>query len=51
MTKSSTRLLGLLSLLQTPREWPGTELAEHLGVTTRTIAVRPPSLVRVRGLR
>ncbi|WP_106401159.1 helix-turn-helix transcriptional regulator [Actinocorallia populi] len=37
MTKTSTRLLGLLSLLQTPREWPGTELAERLGVTTRTI--------------
>jgi predicted DNA-binding transcriptional regulator YafY len=37
MTKTSTRLLGLLSLLQTPREWPGSELAERLGVTTRTI--------------
>ena len=37
MTKTSTRLLELLSLLQTPREWSGTELAERLGVTTRTV--------------
>lgn len=37
MTKTSTRLLGLLSLLQAPREWPGGELAERLGVTPRTI--------------
>lgn len=34
---TSGRLLKLLSLLQTPREWPGTELAERLGVTTRTV--------------
>ncbi len=33
----SERLLQLLSLLQTPREWPGTELAGRLGVTPRTI--------------
>jgi predicted DNA-binding transcriptional regulator YafY len=32
-----TRLFALLSLLQTPREWPGSELAERLGVTARTI--------------
>ncbi len=32
-----TRLFALLSLLQTPREWPGSELAERLGVTPRTI--------------
>ncbi len=31
------RLLRLLSLLQTPREWPGSELAERLGVTDRTV--------------
>ncbi|MBE1494346.1 putative DNA-binding transcriptional regulator YafY [Amycolatopsis lexingtonensis] len=32
-----TRLLRLLSLLQLRRDWSGTELAERLGVTTRTI--------------
>jgi predicted DNA-binding transcriptional regulator YafY len=31
------RLLSLLSLLQTPREWPGSELARRLGVSLRTI--------------
>ncbi|RTL71024.1 MAG: transcriptional regulator [Pseudonocardiaceae bacterium] len=31
------RLLRLLALLQTRREWAGPELAERLGVTTRTI--------------
>ncbi|MEU0565129.1 YafY family protein [Nonomuraea sp. NPDC005983] len=35
MTES--RLLSLLSLLQTPREWPGGELAERLGVSRRTV--------------
>jgi predicted DNA-binding transcriptional regulator YafY len=34
---SPARLLSLLSLLQTPREWPGSELAERLGVSLRTI--------------
>ncbi|GAB2923210.1 helix-turn-helix transcriptional regulator [Streptomyces mayteni] len=33
----AARLLRLLSLLQTPREWPGGELAERLGVTRRTV--------------
>ena len=33
----SARLLRLLSLLQTPRDWTGTELAERLEVTTRTV--------------
>lgn len=33
----AARLLRLLSLLQTPREWPGSELAERLGVTSRTV--------------
>ncbi|MGY5124526.1 helix-turn-helix transcriptional regulator [Streptomyces nigrescens] len=37
MSETSARLLNLLSLLQTPREWPGSELAGRLGVTTRTI--------------
>jgi predicted DNA-binding transcriptional regulator YafY len=34
---TSGRLLRLLSLLQTPREWPGSELAERLQVTPRTV--------------
>ncbi|SEK90976.1 Predicted DNA-binding transcriptional regulator YafY, contains an HTH and WYL domains [Streptacidiphilus jiangxiensis] len=34
---TSARLLNLLSLLQTPREWSGTELADRLDVSTRTI--------------
>jgi predicted DNA-binding transcriptional regulator YafY len=33
----SSRLLTLLSLLQTRRDWPGGELAERLEVTRRTI--------------
>lgn len=37
MTDTPGRLLGLLSLLQTPREWAGSELAERLGVSPRTI--------------
>lgn len=37
MLETSARLLRLLSLLQTPREWPGTELAERLGVSGRTV--------------
>lgn len=37
MSDTSARLLRLLSLLQTPREWPGPELAERLGVSQRTI--------------
>ncbi|HEY1176544.1 MAG TPA: YafY family protein [Phytomonospora sp.] len=37
MTDTPGRLLTLLSLLQTPREWPGSELAERLGVSPRTI--------------
>src|SRR5262245_65624808 len=34
---TSGRLLRLLSLLQTPREWTGTELADRLEVSTRTV--------------
>ncbi|KUJ67712.1 transcriptional regulator [Streptomyces albus subsp. albus] len=37
MTDTPARLLTLLSLLQTPREWPGSELAERLGVSRRTV--------------
>ncbi|GAB2541344.1 helix-turn-helix transcriptional regulator [Nocardia heshunensis] len=37
MSDTPARLLRLLSLLQTPREWPGSELAERLGVTDRTV--------------
>ncbi|MFJ6519313.1 putative DNA-binding transcriptional regulator YafY [Streptomyces filamentosus] len=37
MTDTPARLLNLLSLLQTPREWPGSELAERLAVSSRTI--------------
>jgi predicted DNA-binding transcriptional regulator YafY len=33
----SARLLRLLSLLQTPRDWTGTELAQRLEVSPRTI--------------
>ena len=33
----AARLLRLLSLLQTPREWPGSELADRLSVTPRTV--------------
>lgn len=37
MTDTPARLLSLLSILQTPREWPGSELAERLRVSPRTI--------------
>ena len=37
MTNPTSRMLAVLSLLQTHRHWSGTELAERLGVTTRTI--------------
>ncbi|OIK01570.1 helix-turn-helix transcriptional regulator [Streptomyces colonosanans] len=36
-TDTPARLLQLLSLLQTPREWPGGELAERLRVSRRTV--------------
>jgi predicted DNA-binding transcriptional regulator YafY len=35
--QTSARLLRLLSLLQSRPDWPGTELADRLGVTTRTV--------------
>ncbi|WP_049573795.1 helix-turn-helix transcriptional regulator [Nonomuraea sp. SBT364] len=37
MLETSARLLKLLSLLQTHREWSGSELAARLGVTGRTV--------------
>ncbi len=37
MLDTSTRLLKLLTLLQSRRDWPGPELAERLAVTTRTL--------------
>lgn len=37
MTAPTARMLGLLSLLQTRRDWPGQVLAARLGVTPRTV--------------
>lgn len=37
MTTTTTRLLTLLSLLQTRREWSGSLLAERLGISDRTV--------------
>jgi predicted DNA-binding transcriptional regulator YafY len=37
MTDTAARLLALLSLLQSRPDWTGTELADRLGVSTRTI--------------
>ncbi|MGU3435099.1 helix-turn-helix transcriptional regulator [Actinomycetes bacterium M1A6_2h] len=37
MSEPSSRMLALLSLLQVPRDWPGTLLADRLGVSPRTI--------------
>lgn len=37
MMTTSSRLLALLYLLQARRTWAGEALAEHLGVTTRTV--------------
>src|SRR5439155_1875280 len=37
MTETSGRLLELLSLLQARRDWPGSELADRLEVSGRTI--------------
>ncbi|MEE1943253.1 YafY family protein [Streptomyces sp. TRM 70361] len=37
MMETSARLLRLLSLLQAHREWSGTELADRLAVTPRTV--------------
>ncbi|HEX6345535.1 helix-turn-helix transcriptional regulator [Umezawaea sp.] len=37
MPKTSARLLALLSLLQTRRDWPGTLLADRLDISLRTV--------------
>ncbi|MCQ1581671.1 MULTISPECIES: YafY family protein [Streptomyces] len=37
MLETSARLLRLLSLLQTHRDWSGADLADRLGVTPRTV--------------
>jgi predicted DNA-binding transcriptional regulator YafY len=37
MSQTAARLLGLLSLLTVPRTWSGTELADRLGVSPRTV--------------
>jgi predicted DNA-binding transcriptional regulator YafY len=37
MSDTTSRALSLLNLLQTHRHWPGSELAERLGVTERTV--------------
>jgi len=37
MLETSVRVLRVLSLLQQRREWAGAELAQRLGVTTRTV--------------
>ncbi|TKK88989.1 YafY family transcriptional regulator [Herbidospora galbida] len=47
MSDTAQRLLRLLSLLQTPRDWSGPELAERLGVTGRTVR---NDVERLRGL-
>jgi predicted DNA-binding transcriptional regulator YafY len=47
MLQTSARLLRLLSLLQTRRDWTSAELATRLGVTTRTIR---NDVDRLRGL-
>jgi predicted DNA-binding transcriptional regulator YafY len=47
MTETASRLLTLLSLLQGRRDWPGSELAERLGVSARTVR---RDIDRLRGL-
>ena len=47
MLETSARLLRLLSLLQARRDWPGSELAERLEVSRRTIR---RDVERLRGL-
>src|SRR6266704_2034071 len=37
MANTSSRTLRLLSLLQTHRYWPGTELADRLGISVRSL--------------
>ncbi|WP_237171894.1 helix-turn-helix domain-containing protein, partial [Prescottella equi] len=37
MTAATSRLLALLSLLQTRRDWPGSTLAQRLDISPRTV--------------
>ncbi len=48
MAETTARVLRLLDLLQSRPAWSGTELAERLGVTTRTIR-RDVERLRVLG--
>ncbi|MBS45514.1 MAG: transcriptional regulator [Nocardioides sp.] len=50
MTTTASRLLGLLSLLQTRRDWPGSALAERLQVSDRTVR-RDIDRLRAMGYR
>jgi predicted DNA-binding transcriptional regulator YafY len=47
MLETSARLLRLLTMLQARRDWSGPQLAERLGVTTRTVR---KDMERLRGL-
>ena len=47
MLETSARVLRLLSLLHSRRDWSGAELAERLDVTTRTVR---RDIDRLRGL-
>lgn len=47
MQKTSSRLLSLLSLLRTRRDWPGALPAERLDVSPRTVR---RDVDRLRGL-
>jgi predicted DNA-binding transcriptional regulator YafY len=50
MAETTTRILSLLNLLQSHRQWAGPELAERLGVTERTLR-RDIERVRELGYR
>jgi predicted DNA-binding transcriptional regulator YafY len=50
MAETTSRILALLNLLQTHRQWAGPELAERLGVTERTLR-RDVDRVRELGYR
>ncbi|HEY3410520.1 MAG TPA: HTH domain-containing protein, partial [Propionicimonas sp.] len=47
MSDTTSRALSMLNLLQTHRHWPGSELADRLGVTERTVR---RDIERLRGL-